>query len=791
MLYSENTLDLPGYRHTAYMQKDDITDPRSNWTALESIAFIGNYLPRQCGIATFTAHLLESVAANAPDKDCWVVAMDDPPNNYVYPPRVKCHINQNTLGEYVLAADRLNHAQVDVVCLQHEFGIFGGNRGGFILELLRDLKMPIVTTLHTILKEPSSQERHIITQLSELSDQLVVMSQRSKNFLLNVYNVPEEKVTFIHHGIPDIPLTETGSFKQKFGIPEKTVIMTFGLLSPDKGLETVIDALPQIIESCPDVIYMIVGATHPHHKAEHGEAYRTGLYLQAKKLGVEEHVIFYNRFVDEEELIEFIGAADIYVTPYLKEAQIASGTLAYALGMGKAVVSTPFWHAQELLAENRGRLFPFMDHAALASQVIDLLNHPEEVRRIRQSAYNYGRSMTWSHVGRRYLDVFAEARQKFMVNGHPRSTASGPRLQPLPEINLDHLIRMTDGVGVLQHAKYSIPDREHGYCVDDNARALIVAVMAHDLHPQNSYLTSLITIYLSFLDHAFNNNAGRFRNFMSYERLWLEEAGSEDSFGRALWSLGISVALGRNKGQAGLADDLFKQSLAAAEHVMSPRAAAFAILGIHAYLPSHKDNHQAERVCTVLSSRLLQWFRDTASEDWPWFENVLTYDNARLSQAMLLSGRVYADAEMLDTGLQSLAWLTRIQTDEAGQHFAAIGNHGWYPKGGDRARFDQQPIEAAAMVDACMEAFKCTKDERWIKHAYRCFNWYLGDNDLHESLYDHSTGGCRDGLGINSINENQGAESTLCWLASLLAIYHHRGKYGSIIPALSKCETQP
>lgn len=760
------------------MGTSENTGRQSDWHTLKSITFIGNYLPRQCGIATYTTHLLEAVAANAPDKDCWAVAMDDRPESYDYPAPVRFRIDQNKLGKYSLVADRVNHAQTDIVCLQHEFGIFGGLRGGYILELLRELKTPVVTTLHTILKDPGTQERNIIVQLAELSDRLVVMSRRSVEFLRDVYEVPAEKIALIFHGIPDIPFVEPDHYKDKFGVSGKKVIMTFGLLSPDKGIETVIEALPEIVRKYPQVIYMVVGATHPHQKAEHGEEYRTSLYLQAKRLGVENHLAFHNRFIGEEEVPKFIGAADIYVTPYRNEAQIISGTLAYAMGMGRAVVSTPYWHAQELLAGNRGQLFPFGDHVALAQQIIDLLDHPDKLQSIRKRAYDYGRDMIWSETGKRYLDVFAEAKQQYLSGDKKRvkKTIPGRRPQPLPELNLDHMVRMTDGAGILQHAKYSIPDREHGYCVDDNARALIVAVRSHNLHKHDSFLVDLITVYLSFLDHAFNNRNDRFRNFMSYDRNWLEEAGSEDSYGRALWGLGFAAAFGRNEGQTGLAADLFRQSLKAAEDFMSPRAAAFTIIGIHAFLSGNRTDEQAERICRKLSERLVAWFKNSASDDWPWFEDTLTYDSARLSQALLLSGRLLDDPEMLQIGLRSLAWLQKIQINETRTHFVAIGNHGWYKKGGDKARFDQQPIEAAAMVDACIEAYECTHDEKWINDAYSCLNWYLGENDLHEPLYDHSTGGCRDGLGADGLNQNQGAESTLCCLAAILALYEYRGR---------------
>ncbi|MEN8130171.1 MAG: glycosyltransferase family 4 protein [Pseudomonadota bacterium] len=753
------------------------TGSRPEWEAFKSIVLIGNYLPRQCGIATFTTHLLETIALNAPDKACRAVAMNDRPEGYLYPSEVRLEINQNQLNEYSLAADFLNLNQADVICLQHEYGIFGGKRGSFIIELLRDLKMPVVTTLHTLLKDPNPQERHIMTQLAEFSDRLVVMSERSVEFLRNIYQVPEEKIVLIHHGIPDVLFVEADDYKEKFDVSGKKIILTFGLLSPGKGIKVVIDALPEIVKAHPEVIYMVVGATHPHLKAEQGEDYRNGLHLRAKELGVSEHIVFHDRFVADEDLLEFIGAADIYVTPYLNEAQIISGTLAYALGMGKAVISTPYWHAQELLADDRGRLIPFQDPVALAREVIDLLDHPDELLAIQQRAYTYGRKMIWSDVGRRYLDTFAEAKNQRLREKVPelRLEPLGHRQQRLPEIKLDHLHRMTDGTGVLQHAKYTVPDRTHGYCVDDNARALIVAVMAQDLQPLDSSLSDLASVYLSFLGYALNGQTGRFRNFMSYDRRWLEETGSEDSHGRALWGLGITIALGRDAGEVAYAADLFQRALDSVEHFTSPRAIAFIIIGIHAYLSRHSSDSRVSRMRKILADRLMAWFTSSASEDWPWCEDILSYDNARLSQALLLSGQSLSDRTMLEMGLRGLNWLKQVQTDETGRHFAAIGNQGWLTRDGEKARFDQQPLEAAAMVDACIEAFNCTRDEEWITYAYRCLNWYQGENDLRIPLCDYATGGCQDGLEAQGANENQGAESTLCWLMALLAVYNHRG----------------
>ena len=760
------------------MGKPGTTRPEPRWQSLKSIALIGNHLPRQCGIATFTSHLLEAISLNVPGKDSWAIVMNDRSDGYAYPPSVRFEINQNRLSDYNLAADLLNLNQVDVVCLQHEYGIFGGQRGSFIIELLRHLNMPVVTTLHTILRDPTTQEQRILVQLSDLSDRLVVMTEKSVEFLRYIYRIPDEKIVLIQHGIPDSPFVESNVYKDKFGVAGNEVILTFGLISPGKGIEAVIDALPEILETHPQVIYMVVGATHPHLRATHGEDYRIGLQLRAKSLGVADHVLFHDRFVSEEDLLEFIGAADVYVTPYLNEAQIVSGTLAYALGTGKAVVSTPYWYAQELLAEGRGRLVPFQDQASLTREIIELLDDPGKRRSMEKRAYSYGRQMIWSEVARRYLDTFEEAIHQPLRREVPvhRLRTVGQRQQRLPEIKLDYLYRMTDDTGIFQHARFTVPDRTHGYCVDDNARALIVACMLQDLQPRNPHLGRLRAIYLSFLAHAFDSRTGRFRNFMSYDRRWLEEVGSEDSQGRALWGLGVAASFGRDKGDTLVAAELFHRALHGAELLRSPRAISFAILGVHAYLGRHREDDPAKNVLRTLSSRLLQYFHDGASEDWPWCEDIVTYDNARLPQALLLSGRILSDLHMQTVGLRALEWLKQVQSDETHHHFVPIGNSGWLTRDGGKARFAQQPLEAAAMVDACIEAYNSTRDDEWVSFAYRSFNWYQGNNDLGLPLYDPQTGGCRDGLEARGVNENEGAESTLSWLMSLLAAYRLRGR---------------
>lgn len=679
---------------------------------LKSIALIGTCLPRQCGIATFTADVAAAILDNDPNIDCSIVAINDRPEGYQYPPTVRFQIRQDRLSEYGLAAGFLNLRDPDVVCLQHEYGIFGGQRGSFIVELLQDLKIPLITTLHTVLRDPLSQERKIILQLAELSHKLVVMSERGADFLRDVYHIPESKIALIHHGVPDVPFLDSDPCKSKVVADDNIVILTFGLLSPGKGIEYMVDALPEIVSSHPEVLYFVVGATHPHLRAESREDYRLSLHLRAKELGVADNIVFHGRFLERDELLEIIRAAEIYVTPYLNEAQIVSGTLAFALGAGKAVVSTPYWYAQEMLANNRGKLVPFKDHRALVHEINYLLDHPEERLTMRRAAYQYCRPMVMKEMGRRYLELFSEAKsQRSRATQLAVLDTLSQRKQRLPRINLKHLCLMTDDTGVLQHAKFTVPNRTHGYCVDDNARALIVATRAHYLNRTDASL-DLSATYLSFLDDAFNPGTGRFRNFMSYGREWLEEVGSEDSHGRALWALGVVAGWGSSSGQVAVAAKLFKNSLPALETFGDSRPIAFPILGIQAYLRRNDDDQRVWELLRTLGDRLSNRFMQYATEDWNWHEDLLTYDNARLPQALMACGRAIQNDDMVSLGIGVLEWLRDVQLNPSVGCFAPVGNQGWFPKSGSKAQHDQQPLEAAAMIGACIEAYKCTQNSR-------------------------------------------------------------------------------
>jgi len=741
------------------------------YEGIDSVAVIGNYLPRLCGIATFTTDLVEALSAEAPDINCWAVAMNDKPEGYAYPGKVRFVVNQNRLADYSVASEFLNIGQTDIVCVQHEYGIFGGPAGSHLLKLLGELRMPIVTTLHTVLKDPAPEYREVMYKLADLSDKLIVMSRKACDFLKDIYAVPEEKITFIHHGIPDMPFIDPNFYKDKFGVEGKKVLLTFGLLSPNKGIENVLQALPSVIKEHPDVIYIILGATHPNIIKAHGEEYRISLQQLVRKLNISDHVIFHNRFVELKELCEFLGAADIYVTPYLEEGQITSGTLVYAMGTGKAVISTPYWYATEMLAEGRGIIVPFNDPDAIAEHINDLFTNDVNLHAMRKKAYMFCREAIWREVSRRYLEVFSEVQLNRSRHPRPRhlyieNIKSITKFE-LPELKLDHLKNLTDDTGILQHATHTVPDRDHGYCTDDNARALMVAAMGREyLVAEGMCFDSLCSQYLSFLLHSFSVEKGRFRNFMTYERQWTEEVGSEDAHGRALWGIGQSVHFLGNPGQMAMSMTLFNNAIKAVEHFKSPRAIAFALVGIHAYLHKFSGDSEVRRVREIIANRLFDQFKNNATESWPWLENALNYANGKLPHALLLSGQWMQRSDMVEMGLRSLKWLLTIQTED--NHLVPIGNNGWYEKGGTKARFDQQPIEINAMIGACVEAFNITSDKTWINNAVMCFNWFLGQNDLNMPLYDPKTGGCRDGLMADGINQNEGAESTLAWLLSLM-----------------------
>ncbi|MBN2163278.1 MAG: glycosyltransferase family 4 protein [Pontiellaceae bacterium] len=753
---------------------------------LRRIAFIGNYSPRQCGIATFTTDLCEAIADQYRQTAFIALPVNDIKAGYDYPSRVRFELTEKDIESFRRAADFLNINNVDLVSLQHEYGIFGGRAGSHILELLRELRMPIVTTFHTILSNPDPEQKRVLEEIAVLSDRLVVMSQRGAEFLNEFYGVQQKKIDLIPHGIPDVPFEDSSFHKDLFGVEGKIVLLSFGLLSANKGIENVISALPAIVERHPNVVYIVLGATHPHVVRNEGETYRLSLQWLAQEKNVEGHVIFYNRFVSLEELVQFISVADIYITPYHNEAQITSGTLAYTIGAGKAVISTPYWYAEEMLAEGRGALVPFRDPAALADQVIDLLDNETRRHAMRKRAYLFGREMIWPQVARRYMESFERARSE-----RHQYTHTGFAVKPLdehagelPPLKLDHLRHMTDETGMMQHAIFTIPNYREGYTTDDNARALMVSALLEALGLEESQ--ELASRYLAFLWYAFNTETGRFHNFMDYQRHWLDVDVTDDCHGRTLWALGTMLGRTNTPTLQIMAGRMFEQALSGIRGTTSPRAWAFSLIGIHEYLQRFAGDRRAGQVREELSGRLLELYQNHRTDEWRWFEDRVTYCNAALPHALLSCGQSVSNEAMTEAGLESLKWLAELQrADGEGGHFVPIGSNGFFTKGGTRARFDQQPVEAQAMVSACLEAYRITKNRRWRKEARRAFEWFLGRNDLNIPVYDPNTGGCQDGLHADRLNANQGAESTLAFLHALLEL-----RLAENVPVTREARTQ-
>lgn len=753
---------------------------------VKRIAVIGNYVPRRCGIATFTAGLCEALATEAAKAHVAVIAMNDRPEGYDYPPRVEYEVNADRLEDYYSAFHFIQTGAFDLVCVQHEYGIFGGPTGSHLLALLRQLRIPIVVTLHTVKKRPEENERRVLAELARLADRLVVMSPRSAQLLEEAFGVDQERIRLIPHGVPDVPLVDPEERKTAIGADGRRVILTFGLLSPGKGIEYMIEAMPAIVENHRDVLYIVPGETHPNIRRYAGETYRTKLDQLARERGVEKHVVLKNEFLGLRKLFQYLSAADLYVTPYLNQDQAVSGTLAYAIGAGKPVVSTTYWYALDMLAKGRGRLVPPRDAESLAWACVDLLDNDAERNAMARRCHKFSRNMVWPKVAKEYLNLFGEVVREHRTRPEPVLMVTTPEgselgleeakpevLGELPPVNFEHLKRLTDDFGIIQHARYTVPDRRRGYTTDDNARALIAAVLGRYVAPDDPAPQILATRYLSFLDLAFNPRTGRFRNFLGYNRAWLEAGGSEDCHGRALWALGTAMAMDQDPGRRRLAADLFCEALPVLEGFTSLRSLAFGLLGLDAYL-KRDANGQVQRIWEAVAGRLYEPFHTNATADWPWPEPVVTYANARLPHALIRSGEALEDRKMVAKGLESLKWLIEIQRNPNGW-FSPVGNHGWYERGGGKARFDQQPIEAHAMVEACLDAHEMTAEPEWLEAAQSAFKWFQGRNDILMPLYDPRSGGCRDGLHPDRANENQGAESTLAWLLSLLRIHLRRG----------------
>ncbi|MGA2407879.1 MAG: glycosyltransferase family 4 protein [Bacteroidales bacterium] len=731
------------------------------------LAFIGTYPPRECGIGTFTNNLLNSMLVNNERREHgyegFVVALNDIDNTYKYPEEVKLTIRQEHQEDYLQAVRFINLSGADLCILEHEFGIFGGQNGVYILPLLHRLEIPLIVTLHTILKTPSYNEKAVLQEICKMAHKIVVMSQKAIEFLVSIYKVPEEKIVFIEHGVPDIHFSQEKS-KREFKLENKKVLLTFGFIGRNKGIETVIKALPKVVEKHPDVIYIVLGKTHPNVLRHSGEEYRIFLMRLVKSLQLEKHVIFLNEFINEQDLFKYLSASDIYITPYLNEAQITSGTLSYAVGIGSAVISTPFWHAAELLAEGRGRLFNFNDSNNLTSILTELLDKPEELNELKRKAYDYGRKITWPKTGEKYVALT----ENILKEGYKVIVKKDTVLDflILPPFSLTHINRLTDDTGIIQQAKFGIPNLKEGYCLDDNSRALLMVLMAYR-QMKDIRAFELSPIYLSYI-HYMQNANGTFRNFLSFSRNYLDEVGSEDSFGRTIWALGYLLGNAPNDAYYQTGKLLFFNASPNFENLKSIRGIANTMIGICYYLKSNpSDDTMTERLRNLANILIIHYY-ENETPDWKWFESLLAYDNGILPLALLHSVEILNDDKITKTALNSMNFLTKHTLKD--NYLSIIGNEKWYKKDGERSAFAQQPIDAMAMVLMYHQAFHVTKDKDYLNKLYTSFLWFLGENDLRMSLYDFETQGCCDGFESYGVNRNQGAESSLAYLISHLTV---------------------
>jgi len=725
------------------------------------IACIGNYVPRQCGIATFTRDLIESLIQKNREKnikaEAFVVAMNDQNQTYDYPEIVKYTVRQEYQRDYLGAVKFINYSNAEICILQHEFGIFGGKNGTYILPLIHGLEIPLIVTFHTVLKNPTHNEKIIIQEIGKKAEKIVVMSKLAIDFLIQVYNLPQQKIELIEHGVPDFDITQRKVYKKKLNLEKKKSLLTFGLLSRDKGIETVIQALPKVVNKHPEIVYIILGKTHPNVVKSAGEEYRNFLKLLVEKTNLRKHVYFYDKYVTNEELFGYLSASDIYITPYLNEAQITSGSLSYAIGAGAAVISTPYWHAKELLSDGRGKIFNFKDFEALSDLLISLLDNPIELNKIRKKAYQYGRKTIWPEIGASYLKLVSKILKSFP----PVKTKEELVINPLvlPEFCLDHVQRLTDDTGIIQHAKYIIPNFKEGYCLDDNARALLMSLMIFKQRKRKEAL-KLMSVYLSFINYMHNDN-GTFKNYLSFKRDFIDEVGSEDAFGRTIWALGYLVNYPPNNPFFEIALEILKKSFPNFNNLKFIRGMANTIIGICHFLKVFPDNEEIKNILKDMTYKITRSYKKHKTQNWHWFEPILAYDNGIIPLSLLYAYEEIKDENILKIALESIKFLEKITLKKG--YLSLVGSDNWYKKGGEYSRFAQQPIDSAAMVLMYYQAYLISKDKTFLEKMFTSYRWFLGENDLNMPLYDFKTCGCSDGIESHNINGNQGAESIIMY----------------------------
>ncbi len=729
---------------------------------------VGNYPPRQCGIATFTKNLVASLQSAASkqmiDFEIEVIAMNDPDQQYSYPSIVTKTIRDQFKDDYTAAANYINQSGADICLLQHEYGIFGGDSGLLLIGLLRQLKIPVVTTFHSVLQKPNFHQKEVLKKIAAYSYAVVVMSKLAIDFLKEIYETPSAKIFYIEHGVPDFELLKSLFPNQPETWTGHDVLLTFGLLGRSKGIETAIKALPKIVEKHPKVLYVIMGKTHPHVVRCSGEEYRDSLKELVVKLGLEEHVQFIDEYTNESDLAAYLLAADIYITPYHNKAQITSGTLCYALGGGCAVFSTPYWHAEEILKNGVGRLFDFGDYNDLSQQINEVLDDRDKLQLMQKKAYAYGRTISWPLVGDAYLSIFKNI--GLLAAHYEAHLKSQYQLIDYP-FNPQHIIRLTDHTGILQHAHGCTPNYKTGYCLDDNSRALLLSMMAYQQFKDPKYI-QLVIKYLSFINHM-QQKDGSLKNFMTYSNTTFENDESEDAFGRTVWAIGHLIRFAPSDTLFQLGIEIFNCLLNQIEKMKHARGYANCILGLYHYTKRFPDQESYTKIVSDLANKLCDEYDRYSNEHWHWFESVMTYDNglmpAALYKAYKLTGndRYFRIAERTTQFLESKCFYH--------SHLSLIGNQRWLRMEEAYSMYGQQPIDAMAMVLLYNTIYRIKKDADTAEKLRNSFKWFLGFNDHDLPLYDMETCGCNDGIEQFSINRNQGAESTIAYhIAWLIAV---------------------
>ncbi len=721
------------------------------------ILYLSSFPPRECGIATFTRDLTSAVDRKSnPNLKSKILAINDNGSSlYNYNRKVKFQINETDLEDYINVAKKINQdGSIKLINIEHEFGLFGGIFGDYLIAFLETVKKPTIVTFHSIIPNPPERLKRVVKSIFKRCAAVVVIAETAIKIFKEDYGLDVSKIKVIHHGVPTIKFGGTDYMKKMLGLDGRKVLSTFGLINRGKGIESVIKALPKIINKYPNILYLVIGETHPQVRKWEGEHYRNRLIKLTKSLMLTENVKFYNKYLALREIIDYLVATDIYVSPALDANQISSGTLSYALSAGKAIISTPSLYAKEILADERGILVNFKNPAGIAEAIKFLFDNPDAKTKIEEKAFKFSRIMTWPNVADEYLKVYQN-----IIEIQKEDKAF-----KFPKIKINHLLNLTDDVGIIQHAKHSINDRGSGYTVDDNARALIVSTM-HWQKFGDEASKKLINTYLSFLYHA-QKQDGRFHNFMDYNRKFLDKVGSEDCFGQTLWASGYVVSSNLYQNTKITAKYIFDRAVKNVFKIKSPKAIAFGLLGLYYYAQEYPNKDILEKI-KKLADRLVALYAKQRTEEWHWFEEEMTYSNGRLPEALFLAYKTTGDKIYLKVALESLGFLANLVIIDG--KLVLIGHNGWCNIKGKRAYFDQQPVDASSMVQAFLTAYDVTGKEEYYDKAVLSFHWFLGRNSINQPLYDEVTGGCFDGLLPNCVNLNQGAESTICYLLARMS----------------------